>query len=141
MTLSGGQKQRVSIARMLIQQTPIMIFDDSLSAVDAETDAQIRIALEQRFGSATIFLISHRITTLSKAAQVLVLDHGRVVQLGPPDELAKKPGLYRQILSIQSPMDIPEEVVQEQLVSVKPLDSGSTNVDSLEEEEQVKSCE
>ena len=101
-TLSGGQKQRAAIARMLTQHTPIMIFDDSLSAVDTETDAKIRAALEERFGSATIILISHRITTLSRADQVLVLDHGRVAQLGTPAELSAQPGLYRQIEQIQS---------------------------------------
>ena len=101
-TLSGGQKQRAAIARMLTRSTPIMIFDDSLSAVDTETDAKIRTALEKRFGSATIILISHRITTLSKADRVLVLDHGRVAQLGTPAELSSQPGLYRQIEVIQS---------------------------------------
>ena len=100
-TLSGGQKQRAAIARMLTRPTPIMIFDDSLSAVDTETDAKIRSALEKRFGSATIILISHRITTLSKADQVLVLDHGRVSQLGTPAELSKQDGLYRRIMEIQ----------------------------------------
>ncbi len=101
-TLSGGQKQRAAIARMLTQQTPIMIFDDSLSAVDTETDAKIRRSLEKRFGKATIILISHRITTLAKADQVLVLDHGRISQLGSPAELRKVPGLYQEIDRIQS---------------------------------------
>ena len=110
-TLSGGQKQRAAIARMLVRETPIMIFDDSLSAVDTETDARIRAALEKRFGSATIILISHRITTLSKADQVLVLDHGRVSQLGSPQELRNQPGLYREIEKIQGSADTePEEV-------------------------------
>ena len=101
-TLSGGQKQRAAIARMLTRTTPIMIFDDSLSAVDTETDAKIRSALEKRFGSATIILISHRITTLSKADKVLVLDHGRIAQFGTPAELSAQPGLYKQIEEIQS---------------------------------------
>ena len=101
-TLSGGQKQRAAIARMLTQKTPIMIFDDSLSAVDTETDAKIRQALEKQFGRATIILISHRMTTLSKADQVLVLDHGRVAQLGTPEELRRQPGLYQEIDRIQS---------------------------------------
>lgn len=101
-TLSGGQKQRAAIARMLTRPVPIMIFDDSLSAVDTETDAKIRSALEKKFGSATIILISHRITTLSRADKVLVLDHGRVAQLGTPEELKKQPGLYQQIDAIQS---------------------------------------
>ena len=101
-TLSGGQKQRAASARMLTQKAPIMIFDDSLSAVDTETDAKIRAALEKRFGQATIILISHRMTTLSKADQVLVLDHGKVAQLGTPEELRNQPGLFREIDQIQS---------------------------------------
>ena len=101
-TLSGGQKQRAAIARMLTQKAPSMIFDDSLSAVDTETDAKIRAALEKRFGQATIILISHRMTTLSKADQVLVLDHGKVAQLGTPEELRNQPGLFREIDQIQS---------------------------------------
>lgn len=101
-TLSGGQKQRAAIARMLTQHTPIMIFDDSLSAVDAETDAKIRKALEMRFGSASIILISHRITTLSKADQVIVLDRGRIAEMGSPAELEKAGGLYQKIYEIQS---------------------------------------
>ena len=112
MTLSGGQKQRAAIARMLTRPTPIMIFDDSLSAVDTETDAKIRAELEKRFGSATIILISHRITTLAKADQVLVLDHGRVAQLGTPAELSGQDGLYKQIESIQS-MNETESMLQE----------------------------
>ena len=101
-TLSGGQKQRAAIARMLTQNTPIMIFDDSLSAVDAETDAKIRSALEKRFGSATIILISHRISTLSKADQVIVLDRGRIAEMGTPEELAHAGGLYQRISEIQT---------------------------------------
>ena len=114
-TLSGGQKQRAAIARMLTQNTPIMIFDDSLSAVDTETDAKIRAELEKRFGSATIILISHRITTLAKADQVLVLDHGRVAQLGTPEELSRQEGLYREIENIQSMSveDSSESVIRE----------------------------
>ncbi|MBQ1256627.1 MAG: ABC transporter ATP-binding protein [Clostridia bacterium] len=101
-TLSGGQKQRAAIARMLTQKTPIMIFDDSLSAVDAETDAKIRKSLEARFGSASIILISHRITTLSKADKIIVLDKGRIAEMGTPEELEKAGGLYQKIYEIQS---------------------------------------
>ena len=77
-TLSGGQKQRAAIARMLMQHAPIMVLDDSLSAVDTETDALIRHALEEQFGGATVFIIAHRITSLAHADQVIVLDKGRV---------------------------------------------------------------
>ncbi|MBQ6274910.1 MAG: ABC transporter ATP-binding protein [Oscillospiraceae bacterium] len=101
-TLSGGQKQRAAIARALTGKTPIMIFDDSLSAVDTETDAKIRSALEARFGSASIILISHRITTLSKADQILVLDHGRIAELGTHEQLKSGGGIYQKICEIQS---------------------------------------
>ena len=101
-TLSGGQKQRAAIARTLTQNTPIMIFDDSLSAVDTETDAKIRAALQKRFGKATVILISHRITTLSKADKILVMDHGRIVEQGSHDELRDAGGIYAQICAIQS---------------------------------------
>lgn len=101
-TLSGGQKQRAAIARALMRSTPIMIFDDSLSAVDTETDAKIRTSLEERFGSASIILISHRITTLSKADKILVLDNGRIAEEGTPEELKTAGGIYQRIFEIQS---------------------------------------
>ncbi len=101
-TLSGGQKQRAAIARALTQHTPILIFDDSLSAVDTETDAKIRAELERRFGSATILLISHRITTLSKADQILVLDRGEIIERGDHETLSKAGGIYQKICDIQS---------------------------------------
>ena len=101
-TLSGGQKQRAAIARTLVQDCPILIFDDSLSAVDTETDAKIRASLEARFGSATILLISHRITTLSKAERILVLEDGRIAEQGSHEELKNAGGVYAQICRIQS---------------------------------------
>lgn len=101
-TLSGGQKQRAAIARMLTQSPPIMVFDDSLSAVDTETDARIRTALEARFGSASIILISHRITTLSKADLILVLDKGSIVEQGSHEQLKGAGGIYQKIYELQS---------------------------------------
>ncbi|MDF2522085.1 MAG: transporter [Clostridia bacterium] len=104
-TLSGGQKQRVAIARTLILNTPVLIFDDSLSAVDTETDASIRRALKHREKKATTFIISHRITTLCEADFILVLDEGKVVQTGTHQELINKPGLYQRIWSIQNALE------------------------------------
>ena len=101
-TLSGGQKQRAAIARMLMNNTPIMIFDDSLSAVDTQTDAKIRQAIAQRFGKASIILISHRITTLSAADQILVLDHGRIAEAGTHEELKAAGGIYQKIYEAQT---------------------------------------
>lgn len=101
-TLSGGQKQRVVIARVLVGKKPIMIFDDSLSAVDTETDAKIRAELEKRFGTASIVLISHRISTLSKADMIIVLDKGRIVEAGSHEQLKAAGGIYGQICRLQS---------------------------------------
>ncbi|WP_026660547.1 ABC transporter ATP-binding protein [Butyrivibrio sp. AC2005] len=100
-TLSGGQKQRTAIAQMLVSEPPIMIFDDSLSAVDTETDAKIRAALDKHVGQATTIIISHRITTLMHADHIIVLSHGKVAEEGAHSELLSKNGLYRKIYDIQ----------------------------------------
>ena len=100
-TLSGGQKQRVAIARAVLRSAPIMVFDDSLSAVDTETDARIRAGLAERFRGATVILISHRITTLKGADRILVLDKGRISESGTHDELRRAGGLYERICQIQ----------------------------------------
>lgn len=104
-TLSGGQKQRVAIARTIINNSPILIFDDSLSAVDTETDAAIRKALKERDNDATTFIISHRVSTLSEADQIIVLDKGKVVQTGTHEELIKKPGMYKKVWDIQNSLE------------------------------------
>ncbi len=101
-TLSGGQKQRAAIARLIVQRTPIMVFDDSLSAVDTETDSKIRHALSENLGGSTVILISHRITTLMQAEKIVVLDKGRVAEEGTHSELISKGGLYKQIYEIQT---------------------------------------
>ena len=101
-TLSGGQLQRVAIARTLMQKAPILIFDDSMSAVDTETDAKIRDALYGMKRDGILFIISHRITTLSKADQILVLDHGRIAEMGSHEQLKTGGGIYQKICEIQS---------------------------------------
>ncbi|MBQ6385492.1 MAG: ABC transporter ATP-binding protein [Lachnospiraceae bacterium] len=100
-TLSGGQKQRTAIAQMLIRKSPVMIFDDSLSAVDAETDARIREALKTRTGDATVILIAHRITTLMDADRIFVLENGRVTESGTHAELLQRDGIYRKTCDMQ----------------------------------------
>lgn len=108
-SLSGGQKQRMAIARTIINECPIVIFDDSLSAVDTETDISIRKALKERKNKSTTIIISHRISTVSEADQILVIDKGRIVQRGTHDELIKEEGLYKRIYEIQSSID--DEIV------------------------------
>jgi ATP-binding cassette subfamily B protein len=104
-TLSGGQKQRVAIARTLLKENDVLIFDDSLSAVDTQTDAAIRAALKQKREGMTTFIISHRLTTLSEADFIIVLKDGRVAQQGTHDDLVREEGLYRRIYQIQSALE------------------------------------
>lgn len=109
-TLSGGQKQRIAIARTLLKDNNILIFDDSLSAVDTETDAQIRAALRHAQKDVTTLIISHRVTTLSQADLILVLENGQITQQGTHAELCSQPGLYQRINSIQNALE--EELTQ-----------------------------
>ncbi len=112
-TLSGGQRQRVAIARMLLEKAPILVFDDSLSAVDSETDSLIRKALSDEMEQATVILISHRITTLMGADQILVLNQGRAEEMGTHYDLIGKQGIYRRIYDIQMSQDDREQMKAE----------------------------
>ncbi len=110
-TLSGGQKQRVAIARTLYSGAKILCFDDSLSAVDSLTDANIRKELHKRVEGLTTIIISQRVNTLMEADKILVLDRGAIVQQGTHSQLASQPGIYSEIVKIQS--DIIERTKQE----------------------------
>ena len=101
-SLSGGQKQRIAIARTIINECPIVVFDDSLSAVDTETDVAIREALNNRKNKSTTFIISHRISTVKEADKIIVLDKGRIVQKGTHESLIKEEGLYKRVYNIQN---------------------------------------
>jgi ATP-binding cassette, subfamily B, bacterial len=103
-TLSGGQKQRIAIARTLLSPSPILIFDDSLSAVDAHTDTQIRAALKERSKGFTTLIITHRITTAQEADQIVVLQDGRISQAGTHASLLQEEGLYQRIYALQTQM-------------------------------------
>jgi ATP-binding cassette subfamily B protein len=100
-TLSGGQKQRVAIARMLAGKAPVMIFDDSLSAVDTKTDAQIRAALKTKVKDTAVIIISHRISTLMQADKILVLKNGTAEDIGSHNELMSRDGTYKRIFEMQ----------------------------------------
>lgn len=105
-TLSGGQKQRVAIARTIINPTPILIFDDSLSAVDTETDAAIRTALKQVSSKCTTIIITQRIHSAKDADLILVLEKGQITQCGTHEQLIKEDGLYQRVAQIQSELEV-----------------------------------
>lgn len=100
-TLSGGQKQRVSIARTLLREVPILIFDDSLSAVDGVTDAKIRQNLYENFGKVTVIIVAHRITTVMNCDNIIVMDDGKITECGTHEELLVKDGTYKKIFDVQ----------------------------------------
>ncbi len=108
-TLSGGQKQRLTIARTLIRECPIVIFDDSLSAVDTHTDQMIRQELAARRHQSTTLLVSHRIATLSGADRIFVLENGRITAEGTHEQLIHQPGLYQRVFDIQNNLDEMDE--------------------------------
>ena len=101
-TLSGGQKQRLAIVRMLLDNKPILVFDDSLSAVDTKTDIQIRRALTHYWENTTVFIITHRITTAMEADQIIVLDHGEIVAKGDHATLMETNAFYRSLYQKQT---------------------------------------
>lgn len=107
-TLSGGQKQRVTIARTLLRETPYLVFDDCLSAVDAQTDAEIRANLEEKFKNATVMIIAHRISTVIHADNIIVLDGGKMAESGTAAELLKRGGIFKKLYDLQTAL--PEEL-------------------------------
>ncbi|QEN04720.1 ABC transporter ATP-binding protein [Thiospirochaeta perfilievii] len=104
-TLSGGQKQRIAIARTLICNNPVVIFDDSLSAVDTETDKVIRTNLKDGDVRPTSIIISHRVSTVRDADKIIVLERGVVTADGTHNEIKDQDNLYRRILNIQSEIE------------------------------------
>lgn len=104
-TLSGGQRQRVALARALLQDTPVLLLDDALSAVDAETEATILEALRSRHGRRTTLVIAHRLSTLAHADKIIVLEGGRITQEGTHAELMEAEGLYRRLWKIQTALE------------------------------------
>jgi ATP-binding cassette subfamily B protein len=104
-TLSGGQKQRVAIARVLVSEKPVLIFDDALSAVDTQTDLMIREALSKMNNKQTTLIITHRMTTAKEADKIIVIDQGVVQAVGNHETLSKQAGLYQELWKIQGKLE------------------------------------
>jgi ATP-binding cassette subfamily B protein len=105
-TLSGGQKQRVTVARMLLKQPQIVIFDDATSSVDTETEAIMRKAILEQNDKRTTLVIAHRIQSVMSADQIFVLDKGRIVQRGTHHELIEEDGIYRKVYNLQARIEV-----------------------------------
>ena len=101
LTLSGGQRQRLSIARTLLLDPPILVMDDSTSSVDAATEASLQRAMAAIAKGRTTFIIAHRLTSVQHSDLAVVMDHGRIAEAGPPQELMARDGFYRHIVELQ----------------------------------------
>ena len=110
-TLSGGQRQRMSIARAVLLDPPVLILDDSTASVDANTEDKIRTAMEAVMKDRTTFVIAHRLSTVHKADEIIVLDRGRIAERGTHEELLARGGAYRRIYELQ--LRPQEEVMME----------------------------
>ncbi len=108
-SLSGGQRQRLTIARALLLRPPILILDDATGSVDALTESSIQRALDRYTQGCTTFIVAHRLSTLRRADRVIVLEKGRVVDIGTHDELMNRPGHYRAAALIQLALDDDEQ--------------------------------
>ena len=103
--LSGGERQRISIARAMLRDPKMLVFDEATASVDSETEHLIQEAIERLISGRTTIMIAHRLSTLSKANRIVVVDNGRIIECGTPQELMELKGKYYRLVQIQSMSD------------------------------------
>ena len=108
--LSGGERQRLSIARAVLKNPSMLIFDEATAAVDSETESLIQEAIERLIRGRTTLMIAHRLSTLRKANKIIVVDKGRIIEFGTPQELMALEGKYYKLIQIQSMSDKAREI-------------------------------
>ncbi|MCL2509335.1 MAG: ABC transporter ATP-binding protein/permease [Oscillospiraceae bacterium] len=116
--LSGGEKQRISIARAVLENPAILIFDEATAAVDSETEHLIQEAIERLIRGRTTLMIAHRLSTLRKANKIMVVDKGQIIEFGPPEELIAMQGKYYKLIQIQSMSEKAREMKEEENLEI-----------------------